>query len=117
MRFDINANALVGVAGLVTSLEKLSVTTRRIVPGVFRHIAKSNQRLKSVCVSCTSYRQRDEENGAVSFIEDFSQCPLLNELVLKSKALANGSARIAEACEALRGRRVDIFIGGRQYVC
>lgn len=117
--FEDANNPLDIIAPLTSTIEILDVVVASVVkPGAFRKFVGTNKRLKKIHI-CTNERVEDkaaEETIAASFVECFSHCPLLEELVLDlENECGLKSALIAEACVPLRRRSVDIFICGTQY--
>ncbi len=93
-------NSLDTLAGLVTSLEVLQVSTMSIAAHVFRRLANANKKLKTVSIAYETLPEEekgeDAEIVAVSIVEDFAKCLLLTELELRIRAVPGKSARIAE---------------------
>ncbi len=58
------------------------------------------------------------EEAAVQFVDVLCRCSTLQEMVISNKTLNSSpkSKRVGKSCSPFRGKDVDIFVGGVQYI-
>ncbi len=110
------------LAAIASNVEAVSISCRELGEGVFHTFAIANKNLKRIHLKLNrsgaegqvDHAQRAVD-AAVSLIQDVSLCEMLEEIYIRDDYLCSRSQQISEACFALRGRNVDIFVGGIQY--
>ncbi len=109
--------------GIASNVETVYISCRELGEGVFHKFAMANKSLKSIRLKLNRNgadgrvdNARKAVNAAVSLIQDVSICQMLEEICIRDDYLRSRSQQISEACFALRGRNVDIFVGGIQYI-
>ncbi len=119
--FNEDNDAFDILSRLTDSIEELWCTSRGFATGTFSDFASENQSIRTVHITCKSEELDDDEredleDETASIVTEFSSCPLLTELEIENAMLPSYSALIMQACSNLRGRDVDIYVGGYQYL-
>ncbi len=124
---------LCDLADLVNALEVLRLLDVNVIAGEIERLVAANPRLTNVEIEFNE-RTLDRvmratliftaemavvaEEAAVQFVDVLCRSSTLQEMVISNKTLNSSpkSKRISDSCRAFRGKDVDIFVGGVQYI-